>query len=174
MSERPVRWDVVSTALGPFAFAVTSAGLARLRLGDADATALHAWSARCEPGARLVRDPRGLRSIAEELEAYATGKRRAFDLPLDLRGSAFERAAWDAMRAIPFGRTRTYGELARALGQPGAARAVGRAAGSNPVPIVVPCHRVWAADGLGGFSAGLSWKRALLRHEGHALQLEMW
>ena len=77
---------------------------------------------------------------------------------------------WQALCAIPRGATRTYGELARALDRPGAARAVGRAAGANPLPVIVPCHRLLAGDGLGGFSGGLDAKRALLALEGHALQ----
>jgi len=82
----------------------------------------------------------------------------------------FQRAVWDALRAIPYGETRSYGELARAIGKPGAARAVGAACGANPWPIIVPCHRVIAADGaLGGYSAGLKWKRVLLELEGTRL-----
>lgn len=88
--------------------------------------------------------------------------------PLDLDGgTGFQRAVWTTLRRIPAGETRTYGELARALRCPGAARAVGSACGANPIPLLIPCHRVVAADGkLGGFSAGLEWKRRLLAIEG--------
>lgn len=109
-----------------------------------------------------------LRGAAEQLEAYWAGKRLSFDLPLDLAGTPFQRAVWAAARVIPFGETRSYGQLARQIGRPGAARAVGAALGANPVPLVVPCHRVLRADGaLGGYSGGLEIKRALLAHEGH-------
>lgn len=88
--------------------------------------------------------------------------------PLDLRaGTEFQRSVWEALRAIPPGRTRSYGELAAQVGRPGGARAVGQACGANPIPLLIPCHRVLAAQGrLGGFSGGLAWKRRLLEREG--------
>src|SRR5688572_12192877 len=102
-----------------------------------------------------------------QLAAYFAGGLRSFDLPLAPRGTPFERRVWEALRDIPFGRTVSYGELARIIGEPGAARAVGAANGRNPLPIVVPCHRVIGADGsLVGFGGGLPRKRWLLEHEG--------
>ncbi|MFN3763308.1 MAG: methylated-DNA--[protein]-cysteine S-methyltransferase, partial [Anaerolineae bacterium] len=90
-----------------------------------------------------------------------------FDLPLDLRGTPFQRRVWEELRRVPYGQTVAYGELARRVGRPGAARAVGRAVGANPVPIIVPCHRVVGADGsLVGYGGGLEIKAALLRLEG--------
>lgn len=88
--------------------------------------------------------------------------------PVDLSaGTDFQRRVWGALRRIGWGRTRSYGQVARAIGQPKAARAVGAACGANPIPVLVPCHRVLAADKrLGGYSGGLDWKRALLRREG--------
>ena len=98
-----------------------------------------------------------------QLEAYFRGERRTFELELAAEGTPFQLAVWDALRRIPFGQTRSYGELARDLGQPGAARAVGRANHQNPIAIVVPCHRVIGADGtLTGFGGGLDAKRVLL------------
>src|SRR5258708_34714460 len=87
-----------------------------------------------------------------QIEAYLVGELRDFDLPVNASGSDFERQVWQAMLAIPYGKTRSYGDIAFDLGA--VARAVGQACGSNPVPIVIPCHRVLAADGLGGFSRG--------------------
>jgi methylated-DNA-[protein]-cysteine S-methyltransferase len=107
-----------------------------------------------------------------ELEEYFAGRRRAFTVPLDDHrlGTEFQRAVWAGLRRIPFGETRSYAELAAAVGLPGAARAVGQANGRNPAPILNPCHRVIAAGGrLGGFTGGLDIKRGLLRHEGAAL-----
>jgi len=103
---------------------------------------------------------------AAQLAAYFAGERRDFDLPLRPRGSDFQRRVWAAMSAIPYGRTRTYGELAQESG--GVARAVGRACGSNPIPVVIPCHRVLAANGAGGYSGGegVATKARLLRLEG--------
>jgi O-6-methylguanine DNA methyltransferase len=107
-----------------------------------------------------------LGEAARQLGEYFAGVRRAFDLPLDLRGTPFQLRVWNALLRIPYGETRTYGQLAAALGQPGAARAVGAANGANPVGIIVPCHRVVAAGGgLGGFGGGLDRKRFLLALE---------
>jgi methylated-DNA-[protein]-cysteine S-methyltransferase len=101
-----------------------------------------------------------------QLDEYFAGERREFDLPLRPAGTAFQLAAWRALRAIPYGRTVSYGEQARRLGHPGRARAVGAANGRNPLPIVVPCHRVIGADGsLTGFGGGLETKAWLLDHE---------
>ena len=109
-----------------------------------------------------------LAEARRQLAEYFAGKRTAFDLPLAPEGSAFQRAVCDAMLAIPFGETRTYGEIAAELGA--SAQAVGNACGGNPIPILIPCHRVLGASGLGGFSGagGVETKVALLRHEGAA------
>lgn len=108
-----------------------------------------------------------LREAAAQIAAYDAGRLTRFDLPLRVAGSAFQRAVCDAMLAIPFGETRTYGEIAQALTHP--AQAVGRACGGNPIPVLIPCHRVMGAGGrLTGFSGkgGVETKVALLRHEG--------
>jgi methylated-DNA-[protein]-cysteine S-methyltransferase len=107
-----------------------------------------------------------LAEAAQQLEAYFAGKRSEFDLPLRPAGSHFEQSVWTAMRRIPYGKTQCYGELAAAIGS--AARAVGGACGRNPIPIVIPCHRVLAKAGLGGYSGsgGLATKQTLLSLEG--------
>lgn len=107
-----------------------------------------------------------LAEARRQLAEYFAGKRTAFDLPLAPEGSAFQRAVCDAMLAIPFGETRTYGEIAADLGA--SAQAVGNACGANPIPILIPCHRVLGATGLGGYSGagGIETKVALLRLEG--------
>ncbi|MDC0657523.1 methylated-DNA--[protein]-cysteine S-methyltransferase [Leisingera sp. SS27] len=104
----------------------------------------------------------------EQLQAYFAGELTAFDLPLHVEGSDFQRAVCDAMLAIPFGETRTYGDIARELGAP--PQPVGNACGGNPIPVIIPCHRVLGASGLGGFSGkgGVETKVALLKHEGAA------
>ena len=109
-----------------------------------------------------------LRKAAAQMRAYDTGRLERFDLPLRVRGSAFQRAVCDAMLAIPFGHTRTYGEIGAEIGAP--AQAVGGACGGNPIPVIIPCHRVMGAKGLTGFSGkgGVETKVALLRHEGAA------
>lgn len=118
-----------------------------------------------DPGPLAADDP-VLTAAARQLDEYLAGDRRTFDLPLVPRGEPFQQQVWQLLRAIPYGETRTYGDLARDLGQPGAAQAVGAANGANPLSIVVPCHRVVGADGsLTGFAGGLDAKRHLLALE---------
>ena len=109
------------------------------------------------------RDDRPFADVAAQLDEYFDGRRRSFDLELDLAGTPFQRAVWAALCGIPYGETRTYGDVAAALGRPSAARAVGAANGRNPVSIVVPCHRLVGSTGaLTGYAGGLARKRALL------------
>ena len=117
-----------------------------------------------DPQADLgARDDAALSAVTEQLVEYLVGERETFDLPLRPRGSDFELAVWEELGRIPYGRTSTYGAVARAVGQPGGAQAVGLACGRNPLAIVVPCHRVVGADGsLVGFGGGLARKRFLL------------
>ena len=114
-----------------------------------------------------------LDEAAAQLTAYFAGERTSFDVPLDLDGTEFQRRCWLALATIPYGQTVSYGEQARRLGLgPDSARAVGAANGRNPVPVVLPCHRVVGADGsLTGFGGGLPLKRFLLEHEGALLRL---
>jgi methylated-DNA-[protein]-cysteine S-methyltransferase len=114
-----------------------------------------------------------LERARRQLAEYFARSRTTFDLPLDAVGSVFQRRVWDALRAIPYGTTVSYSELARRLGDSRATRAVGAANGRNPIPIIVPCHRVVGARGeLTGFGGGLDRKRWLLEHEGALLALE--
>lgn len=108
-----------------------------------------------------------LPALRRQLDEFLSGQRRDFDLPLDPAGTEFQRRCWQALREIPFGETRSYGEQARIVGRPGAARAVGRANHDNPIGVVIPCHRVIGANGaLTGYAGGLDMKRALLELEG--------
>ena len=108
----------------------------------------------------------------QQLAEYFAGARTTFDLPLAAEGTEFERSVWDALRTIPYGATTSYGEIARRLGDARTARAVGTANGKNPIPIIVPCHRVIGASGdLTGFGGGIDRKRWLLEHEGALLAL---
>jgi len=105
-------------------------------------------------------------AAATQLDEYFAGKRTAFDLPLDFRGTDFQKSVWAALLTIPFGETRSYGEIARQIGQPTASRAVGAANGRNPISIIAPCHRVIGANGsLTGFAGGIEAKRLLLALE---------
>ena len=119
-------------------------------------------------GAQGARDASALLDAAEaQLREYFARTRRTFDLPLDPRGTAFELRVWTALRTIPYGETRSYGAIAAVIGSPRAARAVGMANHRNPLPILIPCHRVIGADGsLTGYAGGLETKRRLLALEG--------
>jgi len=113
-----------------------------------------------------------LARAAQQLTEYFDGSRTTFDLPLEALGSAFEHRVWNALRTIPYGATTSYGELAKRLGDVSATRAVGAANGKNPIPIIIPCHRVVGSKGeLTGFGGGLDRKRWLLEHEGVLMKL---
>ena len=119
-------------------------------------------------GAAISSDPLLLQA-ADQLRAYFAGELREFDLPLAPRGTPFQLSAWAAVSAIPYGRTATYAEIAAAIGRPSACRAVGAANGRNPLPVIVPCHRVIGAAGaLTGYGGGLDRKRSLLDLEAAA------
>ncbi|MES2459086.1 MAG: methylated-DNA--[protein]-cysteine S-methyltransferase [Armatimonadota bacterium] len=110
-----------------------------------------------------------LAEAKRQIAAYFAGERKIFDLPLAARGTPFQQRVWEALREIPYGTTISYGELARRIGNPGASRAVGLANGSNPISIIVPCHRVIGANGkLTGYGGGIERKKALLALEAHA------
>lgn len=114
-----------------------------------------------------ARNDRAFDAVRRQLDAYFAGQLRVFDLPIRPRGTAFQMRVWHWLATIPFGETCSYGDMARALGCPGASRAVGAANGANPLPIILPCHRVIGASGkLTGFGGGIGRKAFLLSHEG--------
>jgi O-6-methylguanine DNA methyltransferase len=156
----------VDSPIGVLRFASTSAGLAFLELPHSDGKGLTGWLRRWAPRARVEEGFRPNQSAAKQLLEYLGGKRRDFDLALDLRGTEFQLAAWRALCAIPYGETISYAEQARRIRHPSAARAVGAANGANPIAIIVPCHRVVnAGGGLGGYGGGLALKKRLLALE---------
>ena len=123
------------------------------------------------PGADWVEDDAAFRHVRQQLDEYFAGTRTSFDVPFELDGTPFQKQVWEALIAIPYGETIDYGEQARRIGRPGAARAVGAANGRNPISIIVPCHRVIGANGsLTGYGWGTDRKAWLLEHErGRAL-----
>lgn len=160
-----IRYTIVDSPIGRLLLAGTRRGVCAIRFGEHDGRL--AEDVRAEfAGASLERDDDGLRGWAEAVQANLEGAQPHLDLPLDIRASAFQRRVWEALRAIPYGETRTYGQVAAAIGSPGAARAVGQACGANPVSILIPCHRVVAGGGrLGGYGWGVERKRWLLDRE---------
>jgi methylated-DNA-[protein]-cysteine S-methyltransferase len=122
--------------------------------------------AGAKPKPDWTRHPAALREAATQLRAYFAGERQTFDLPLAPRGTEFQQSVWSALQKIPYGETTTYSTIAERIGRPAAVRAVGAANGANPIPIVIPCHRVIGASGsLTGFGGGIDVKRQLLAME---------
>ena len=166
-----IAYSRMATPLGELWIGVTQKGVCHIGLSGEES--FFAALRRLFPEANLLEDGGATREAARQLGEYFSGKRRTFTLPLDLRGTPFQRTVWEELRKVPFGTTVTYGELARRIGKPRAVRAVGQANHRNPVPIVVPCHRVIGHDGsLVGFGSGLELKRRLLEHEGIAVSGE--
>ncbi|TWD80629.1 methylated-DNA-[protein]-cysteine S-methyltransferase [Kribbella amoyensis] len=158
-----MRWIVIDSPVGDLSLAVDEVGLCRLRFGAVEV----------EPS---VEPDDVLTATQEQLKAYFAGELTDFDLPISTQaGSAFERAVWAELRRIPYGEMRTYGEVAKAVGDAGAARAVGVACNRNPHAVVVPCHRVVGAGGkMVGFGGGIPRKRHLLELEARVALENFW
>ena len=156
----------VPTSLGRLLVAATDRGICRVTLGDS-AAKLEA-DLRTEFDAARVREQKGgkLEGFVDAILSYLEGTELHLDLPLDIRATAFQRRVWQELQQIPFGETRTYADVAQAIGQPKATRAVARACATNPAALVIPCHRVVREDGdLGGYRWGVERKRSLLERE---------
>jgi AraC family transcriptional regulator, regulatory protein of adaptative response / methylated-DNA-[protein]-cysteine methyltransferase len=162
-----IRWTIARSALGPILIAATSKGICRLTFDDsADVLA------RIFPNATLVEDDGSMAELVEGALAAIERPAAAAELPIDVAGTAFQEKVWLELRKIPPGETRSYAQIAAAIGQPGAVRAVGSANGDNHVAVLIPCHRVIRSDGsLGGYAGGLDRKRRLLDAEGVSLTL---
>jgi len=159
-----VRYDVAESPVGDLFIASTDRGLCRIsyRVDGQDEELARAY------GVRVLRMP--LDEVRRELDEYFEGRRRDFDLPLDLRVAPLHEAVLHELARVPYGRTETYGALAAKVGRPKAARAVGTVMNRNPIPIILPCHRIVGANGsLTGYAGGLHVKRALLELEGAML-----
>ena len=156
----------MDSPVGPVWIATTEIGICTVRLGEGQPEEFFTWmSKRIDPDPPR-KDSEALAPALAQLHEYFSLTRREFDLPLDARGTPFQRAMWAEVSRIPYGTTTTYGEIARRIGRPRAARAVGGANGANPLPILIPCHRVIGARGsLVGYGAGLAIKAALLQLE---------
>jgi methylated-DNA-[protein]-cysteine S-methyltransferase len=156
--QQEFRFAVMDSPIGPITLSSTEKGLAGVHFGAAI------------PPEGII-DESVHRSAIQQLTEYFEGKRTVFELPLDLHGTQFQKAVWNKLQSIPYGETCSYGEIARSLGKPGAARAVGMANHDNPVAVVVPCHRVVGSDGsLTGYAGGLDVKKRLLAIESHNQQ----
>lgn len=156
----------MDTRAGRYTAVLTPRGLARLGFPDDDPAECARWLARWAPAAHVREHAPLLDTLAAQLDAYFAGRLRQFSVPLDLRGTPFQLRVWAELCTIGYGERRSYGALAAAIGAPRASRAVGAANGANPVPILVPCHRLVGADGgLIKYGGGLARKRWLLELE---------
>jgi AraC family transcriptional regulator of adaptative response/methylated-DNA-[protein]-cysteine methyltransferase len=163
-----IHYTIASSPLGRLLVAATDRGISALYLGERDMP-LEESLQKEYPNAEIHRDSKKSKNLAawvHEILAHLRGREPHLDLPTDVQGTAFQRRVWEELRRIPSGDTRTYSQVARAIGKPTAIRAVARACATNPVSVVVPCHRVVREDGnLAGYRWGLNRKRALLEHE---------
>lgn len=161
-----IRFAAARTDLGWVLVAGTGRGLCAIVLGDSREALIDALNARFDKEEPCEGDPESILWLRRVTE-WIVSPRRGLDLPLDIRGTVFQRRVWRELRRIPAGRTASYGEVARRIGKPGSARAVARACASNPLALAVPCHRVVRSDGdPGGYRWGVERKRALLEREG--------
>lgn len=159
-----IRWTCFDSPVGRMLIAATSKGICRLTFDGGEESLRRNF-----PNATIVEDAGGLRDLVERTLEAIDRPLAAPDLPIDVGGTAFQEAVWRELRKIPPGETRSYAEIAAAIGRPGAVRAVGSANGDNHVAVLIPCHRVIRSDGsLGGYAGGLDRKRRLLEAEGHA------
>lgn len=164
---RQVYWDTLEQGHWTFYLAATNLGLCRVTLPHETMSGLTGWVGQHVPGGTLMRDENRMRLYLGPLRGYFLGAGTAFDVPVDFRGTPFQISVWQELRKIPYGGTCTYSDIAFAIGRPDAVRAVGAAIGANPLPIVVPCHRVVGKDGkLTGYRGGMDIKARLLRLEG--------
>ena len=160
-----IAYTVAKSPIGALLVAATDRGVCSLKIGGEDVSLARALREEF-PAAELRRDETALGRWVRAIVNHLSGKETRIDLPLDIRATAFQQRVWEALRAIPYGETRTYQEIARIVGAPKAARAVGHACATNPVAILIPCHRVVRGDGtLGGYAYGLHVKRKLLDTE---------
>ncbi|HVF21561.1 MAG TPA: bifunctional DNA-binding transcriptional regulator/O6-methylguanine-DNA methyltransferase Ada [Pyrinomonadaceae bacterium] len=160
-----ISYTIVTSAMGCLLVAITERGVCAVTMGDSD-TQLEKGLREEFPQAAINRDDPVLREPVQKILNHLDQNDPRLDLPLDIRSTAFQRQVWEKLREIPYGETLSYGDVAKALGKPGAVRAVGRACATNPVALVIPCHRVVREDkSLGGYRWGLERKKKLLEHE---------
>lgn len=161
-------YEEMESLIGPLTIVATENGVCCIEFGtlDENLPSLESWMAKHYLKGELIHDGNRLRPVIEQIEGYFSGALETFDIPLDLFGTPFQLKVWDQLRKIPYGTTCSYKEIAQAIGAPKAVRAVGSANNQNPVPIVIPCHRVIGSNGaLVGYGGGLDKKEILLNIE---------
>ncbi|PSL45218.1 methylated-DNA-[protein]-cysteine S-methyltransferase [Salsuginibacillus halophilus] len=167
--KRSVSYGELSTPIGPVTVFRTEQGIFNLQLAGEEPACknVQAWMKKHQCNRGLIQDEAGLSDAFAQIEEYFSGQREEFDLALDLRGSQFQRLVWKALETIPYGELSTYKRIAAQIGSPKAVRAIGNANNQNPVPLILPCHRVVGSNGaMVGYVGGVEKKRSLLAHEG--------
>lgn len=172
MPQDAITWASTRSCIGTIRVAATSRGVCKITLGKETAQDFFGWLEHYIGAPPRKPDCNGLLTLVlAQIAEYLDGRLTEFDMPLDVRGTDFQRLVWASVAAIPYGATRTYAQVAQAIRRPKAVRAVGAANGANPLPLVVPCHRVVGSDGsLTGYGGGLDVKRKLLDMEGQKAQ----
>lgn len=173
VTAEPLVYDEMQSPIGPLVLTKSGSGLCRIDFGTFEAVSakLEAWAKRWFKGAEIVRRPEAIKPYKKQLFEYLTGRRETFDLPLDLRGTPFQVEVWRALEQIGYGETVSYKRIAEAVGRPAAVRAVGGANNRNPLPLILPCHRVVGTNGkLVGYAGGLEVKEKLLAIEARVLR----
>jgi O-6-methylguanine DNA methyltransferase len=153
-----------NSPIGKIHLALTEKGLFEIGIRDSEKRFLKPLQKTCN--IKPLKDDAAFKDLVRLLKRYLNGEKLRIDIPFDLKGTSFEKKVWKALLKIPYGKTKSYGEIAKEIGLPNGARAVGNACGKNPIPIIIPCHRVIAGnDGLGGYTGGIGIKKRLLRIE---------
>lgn len=169
MTQMTVGYSMMESPIGPLLLASTEQGLCFIEFGpeETSLTGLNAWCRKWKLNAKVEQDDVQLATAKHQLEEYFAGQRQSFAIPLDLYGTVFQKAVWMKLTEIPYGELRSYKEMALAIGSGKAVRAIGGANNKNPIPIVIPCHRVVGSNGsLVGYGGGISIKEHLLALEG--------
>jgi AraC family transcriptional regulator of adaptative response/methylated-DNA-[protein]-cysteine methyltransferase len=161
-----IKYTITPSPIGKILIAQSEKGLCAIQIRSSEAELVRTLRSRFSAAA-IVRDDQALAPLRSAVLKMVAGRQPRGKVAVDLSGTPFQRSVWNELRRIPAGQTRSYGEVARAIGKPKAFRAVAQACGANPLPVLIPCHRVIAADGgIGGYTGGLHIKKALLGAEG--------
>ncbi|MDE5415452.1 methylated-DNA--[protein]-cysteine S-methyltransferase [Alkalihalobacterium chitinilyticum] len=168
-AQSTVYYDEMDSPIGALTISATERGVCHIHFGTADFSlpTLKAWLKKQGIKGELVQNKEKISPIVEQLSEYFVGERHEFELPIDLYGTGFQKKVWEALRNIGYGETRSYKKIAQEIGAPKAVRAIGGANNQNPIPIIIPCHRVIGSNGaMVGYGGGLDKKEILLQMEG--------
>lgn len=169
MAEQSLLYDEMESPIGCLSIVSTDQGVCTILFGslESNQVTLNVWLKKHRLPCQLLKDEEAIRPVIAQLQEYFEGKRHSFDVPLDLYGTPFQKRVWQALQTISYGETRSYKEIAQHIGAPKAVRAIGGANNQNPIPIIIPCHRVIGSNGaMVGYGGGLEKKEWLLSIEG--------